>query len=72
MDSLKKEAETRRKINQKIEEKVNNNMGTWIDWQYLLNATLLLAKVCYSLLLQLYFCLSIYSTRGAYWRWLSQ
>ncbi|KAK3753519.1 hypothetical protein QZH41_018008 [Actinostola sp. cb2023] len=43
-DSLKKEAETRRKINQNIEEKVNNNMGTWIDWQYLLNATALLAR----------------------------
>ncbi|EDO48096.1 predicted protein [Nematostella vectensis] len=49
-DSLKKEAETQRKINQKIQEKVNNNIGTWIDWQYLLNATSLLAKCRYTLM----------------------
>lgn len=23
-----------------------NNLGTWIDWQYLQNAAKLLAKVC--------------------------
>ena len=45
MDSLKREDDTRKKINQKIHEKVNNNVGTWIDWQYLLNAGSLLAKV---------------------------
>lgn len=44
-DSLKREEETKRKINQKIQEKVNNNIGTWIDWQYLLDAAQLLAKV---------------------------
>lgn len=43
--SLKLEAETRKKIDQKIHEKVNNNIGTWIDWQYLLDAAALLAKV---------------------------
>ena len=48
MDSLKREDDTRNKINQKIHEKVNNNVGTWIDWQYLLNAGSLLAKVLIS------------------------
>ena len=47
--SLKLEAEARKKIDQKIHEKVNNNLGTWIDWQYLLDAAALLAKVCASL-----------------------
>ena len=28
---------------------MNNNLGTWIDWQYLLDAAALLAKVCASL-----------------------
>ncbi|XP_074608822.1 E3 ubiquitin-protein ligase ARIH2-like isoform X2 [Acropora palmata] len=49
-DSLKREEETKRKINQKIQEKVNNNIGTWIDWQYLLDAALLLAKCRYTLM----------------------
>jgi len=47
---LKREEETKRKINQKIQEKVNNNIGTWIDWQYLLDAALLLAKCRYTLM----------------------
>ncbi|XP_022805726.1 E3 ubiquitin-protein ligase ARIH2-like [Stylophora pistillata] len=49
-DSLKREEETKRKINQKIQEKVNNNIGTWIDWQYLLDATQLLAKCRYTMM----------------------
>lgn len=49
-DSLKREEETKRKINQKIQEKVNNNIGTWIDWQYLLNAAQLLAKCRYTMM----------------------
>jgi hypothetical protein len=44
--SLNLEAQARKKIDQKIHEKVNNNVGTWIDWQYLLDAATLLAKVC--------------------------
>ncbi|KAM7437995.1 E3 ubiquitin-protein ligase arih2 [Porites harrisoni] len=49
-DSLKREQETKRKINQKIQEKVNNNIGTWIDWQYLMDAAQLLAKCRYTLM----------------------
>lgn len=49
-DSLKREEETKRKINQKIQEKVNNNIGTWIDWQYLLDAAQLLAKCRYTMM----------------------
>lgn len=48
--SLKLEAETRKKIDQKIHEKVNNNVGTWIDWQYLLDAAALLAKCRYTIM----------------------
>ena len=47
--SLRLETETRRKIDQKIHEKVNNNIGTWIDWQYLLDAAALLAKCRYTI-----------------------
>ena len=34
-----------KKIKTRIEEKVMNNSGTWIDWQYLLDAAKLLRKV---------------------------
>ncbi|ELU14866.1 hypothetical protein CAPTEDRAFT_207577 [Capitella teleta] len=47
--SLKLEEETLKKILQRIEEKVMNNSGTWIDWQYLLNAAELLKKCRYTL-----------------------
>lgn len=39
------EAQTYQRIQEKIQERVMNNLGTWIDWQYLLNAAKLLAKV---------------------------
>ncbi|XP_070558597.1 potential E3 ubiquitin-protein ligase ariadne-2-like [Ptychodera flava] len=47
--SLRLEQETLKKINQRIEEKVMNSAGTWIDWQYLLDAASLLAKCRYTL-----------------------
>jgi len=34
------------KITSRIQEKVMNSTGTWIDWQYLLDAANLLKKVC--------------------------
>ena len=43
--SLRLESDARAKIQKQIEEKVNNNDGTWIDWQYLLKAGELLAQV---------------------------
>lgn len=39
------EAQTYQRIQEKIQERVMNNLGTWIDWQYLHNAAKLLAKV---------------------------
>lgn len=39
------EAQTYQRIQEKIQERVMNNLGTWIDWQYLQNAAKLLAKV---------------------------
>uniref|UniRef100_H2YY24 RBR-type E3 ubiquitin transferase n=1 Tax=Ciona savignyi TaxID=51511 RepID=H2YY24_CIOSA len=47
--SLHLEAQARSQIQQQIEEKVNSNQGTWIDWQYLLRAGELLAKCRYTL-----------------------
>lgn len=44
--SLQLEAQTYQRIHEKIQERVMNNLGTWIDWQYLQNAAKLLAKVC--------------------------
>nr|XP_020651075.1 E3 ubiquitin-protein ligase ARIH2 [Pogona vitticeps] len=44
--SLQLEAQTYQRIQEKIQERVMNNLGTWIDWQYLQNAAKLLAKVC--------------------------
>lgn len=39
------EAQTYQRIQEKIHERVMNNLGTWIDWQYMQNAAKLLAKV---------------------------
>ncbi|CAI4224535.1 unnamed protein product [Auanema sp. JU1783] len=47
--SLKLEEQLRDKIKRKIESKVNEHDGTWIDWQYLLNAVSLLTKCRYTL-----------------------
>ncbi|XP_038054026.1 E3 ubiquitin-protein ligase ARIH2-like isoform X2 [Patiria miniata] len=47
--SLRLEQETLRKSQERIQEKVENKMGTWIDWQYLLAAASLLAKCRYTL-----------------------
>ncbi len=47
--SLKLEENTTKRIKQRIQEKVMAGQGTWIDWQYLLEATNLLAKCRYSL-----------------------
>lgn len=60
--SLQLEAEARKKIHKQIEEKVMNNEGTWIDWQYLLRAGELLAK-CRSTLQNTY-PLAYYSPPG--------
>lgn len=43
--SLQLEAQTYQRIQEKIHERVMNNLGTWIDWQYMQNAAKLLAKV---------------------------
>lgn len=56
--SLQLEAQTYQRIQEKIQERVMNNLGTWIDWQYLHNAAKLLAKVpC-----KLYFCSEVVGT----------
>uniref|UniRef100_A0AAQ4S4D9 RBR-type E3 ubiquitin transferase n=1 Tax=Gasterosteus aculeatus aculeatus TaxID=481459 RepID=A0AAQ4S4D9_GASAC len=47
--SLQLEAQTYQRIQEKIQERVMNNLGTWIDWQYLHNASRLLAKCRYTL-----------------------
>ncbi|BET02256.1 IBR [Nesidiocoris tenuis] len=47
--SLKLEAETLEKIKSRINAKVMNSSGTWIDWQYLVDAAGLLAKCRYTL-----------------------
>ncbi|KAK6033820.1 hypothetical protein COOONC_28675, partial [Cooperia oncophora] len=47
--SLKLEQQFRDKIQRKIEAKVNDHDGTWIDWQYLHNAASLLTKCRYTL-----------------------
>ena len=48
-NSMKLEAQTLAKIKGRINEKVMNSCGTWIDWQYLLDAAALLAKCRYTL-----------------------
>lgn len=47
--SLKLEEETLAKIRERIQEKVMAGTGTWIDWQYLLDAAALLARCRYTL-----------------------
>lgn len=47
--SLKLEEQTLQKIKDRIHVKVMENEGTWIDWQYLLDAAALLAKCRYTL-----------------------
>ena len=43
--SLQLEEETKKKIVDRVEEKVAGGSGTWIDWQYLTDAAQLLRKV---------------------------
>lgn len=47
--SLKLEEELQKSIMRKIEEKVNGHEGTWIDWQHLHRAAMLLTKCRYTL-----------------------
>jgi ariadne-2 len=47
--SLKLEEQTLQKVKTRINKKVMNASGTWIDWQYLLDAAALLAKCRYTL-----------------------
>lgn len=47
--SLKLEEETLQKIRERTQEKVMAGTGTWIDWQYLLDAATLLARCRYTL-----------------------
>lgn len=47
--SLQLEEQTLQRITSKIQDKVMKNKGTWIDWQYLLDATTLLKKCRYTL-----------------------
>lgn len=49
MRSLRLEDKALERIKEIINEKVMSNMGTWIDWQYLLDAAALLAKCRYTL-----------------------
>lgn len=49
MRSLKLEDKTMLKIKDRINEKVMSSNGTWIDWQYLLDAGHLLARCRYTL-----------------------
>lgn len=47
--SLKLEEQTVEKMKARIQSKVMNASGTWIDWQYLLTAAALLARCRYTL-----------------------
>uniref|UniRef100_UPI00358F1674 E3 ubiquitin-protein ligase ARIH2-like n=1 Tax=Myxine glutinosa TaxID=7769 RepID=UPI00358F1674 len=47
--SIQLEEQTYECIQEKIQERVMNNLGTWIDWQYLQNASKLLAKCRYTM-----------------------
>ncbi|XP_068243520.1 potential E3 ubiquitin-protein ligase ariadne-2 [Palaemon carinicauda] len=47
--SLKLEEDTLNKIRERIQDKVMATTGTWIDWQYLLDAATLLARCRYTL-----------------------
>uniref|UniRef100_A0A2K5LRH6 RBR-type E3 ubiquitin transferase n=1 Tax=Cercocebus atys TaxID=9531 RepID=A0A2K5LRH6_CERAT len=48
LESSQLEAQTYQWIHEKIQERVMNNLGTWINWQYLQNAAKLLAKCRYT------------------------
>ncbi|XP_013385980.1 potential E3 ubiquitin-protein ligase ariadne-2 [Lingula anatina] len=61
--SLALEEKTSQKIKDRINEKVMKNEGTWIDWQYLLDATALLKKCRYSL--QFTYPYAYYMNKGA-------
>ena len=56
---MKLEEQTLEKIKSRIQEKVMNNIGTWIDWLYLLDAASLLKKVrdSHPLVTQITMCL---------------
>ena len=58
--SLQLEEETKKKIVDRVEEKVASGSGTWIDWQYLTDAAQLLRKVNDNVNLQLISLLNIY------------
>ncbi|KAI1280441.1 putative E3 ubiquitin-protein ligase ariadne-2 [Halotydeus destructor] len=47
--SLLLEEQTLQRIKERINQKVMENKGTWIDWQYLIDAASLLAKCRYTL-----------------------
>jgi ariadne-2 len=47
--SLQLEQQTLDRMKQRINEKVMEGLGTWIDWQYLFDAATLLAKCRYTL-----------------------
>ncbi|KAH7645500.1 protein ariadne-2-like [Dermatophagoides farinae] len=49
MKSLKLEDENRQRIQAKIDDELNRNNGTWIDWQYLLRGAKILSKCRYTL-----------------------
>jgi ariadne-2 len=53
------EEELRARIKTKIDEKVRNHEGTWIDWQYLHDAATLLTKCRYTLQYTCYFNLKL-------------
>lgn len=61
--SLKLEEQTLSKITSRIQEKVMNSTGTWIDWQYLLDAANLLKKCRYTL--QYTYPYAYYTEKGA-------
>lgn len=61
--SLKLEEQTLNTIKSRIQEKVMNNSGTWIDWQYLLDAASLLKKCRYTL--QYTYPYAYYMEKGA-------
>ena len=48
------EQEMLKKINERIEEKVTQGEGTWIDWQYLKDAATHLTKVKSIVILDIY------------------
>ena len=49
MRSLRLEGKALERIKEIINDKVMSNIGSWIDWQFLINAAALLAKCRYTL-----------------------